>query len=64
MGRCPTAQVICDLVYQNGQVVDYTPRNVLRKVIDFYTKMGLKPVVSPEIEFYLVEKKILILIIL
>ncbi|WP_317992865.1 glutamine synthetase family protein [Bartonella gliris] len=52
----PTAQVICDLVYQNGQMVDYTPRNVLRTVIDFYTKMGLKPVVSPEIEFYLVEK--------
>lgn len=52
----PTAQVICDLVYQNGQAVDYTPRNVLRKVIDFYTQMGLKPVVAPEIEFYLVQK--------
>ncbi|QEE08918.1 glutamine synthetase [Bartonella kosoyi] len=52
----PTAQVICDLVYQNGQVVDYTPRNVLRKVVNFYTQMDLKPVVSPEIEFYLVEK--------
>ncbi|WP_375606455.1 MULTISPECIES: glutamine synthetase family protein [unclassified Bartonella] len=52
----PTAQVICDLVYQNGQVVDYTPRNVLRTVVHFYTKMGLKPVVSPEIEFYLVQK--------
>nr|WP_035457231.1 glutamine synthetase family protein [Bartonella bovis] len=52
----PTAQVICDLVYQNGQAVDYTPRNVLRTVIDFYAQMGLKPIVSPEIEFYLVEK--------
>ncbi|WP_336294733.1 glutamine synthetase family protein [Bartonella sp. CB169] len=52
----PTAQVICDLVYQDGQVVDYTPRNVLRKVIDFYTQMGLEAIVSPEIEFYLVQK--------
>ncbi|WP_455478723.1 glutamine synthetase family protein [Bartonella sp. B10] len=52
----PTAQVICDLVYQNGQIVDYTPRNVLRKVVNFYTQMDLKPVVSPEIEFYLVQK--------
>ncbi|WP_336276935.1 glutamine synthetase family protein [Bartonella sp. CB178] len=54
--EAPTAQVICDLVYQNGQVVDYTPRNVLRTVVDCYTQMGLKPIVSPEIEFYLVQK--------
>ncbi|WP_455474344.1 glutamine synthetase family protein [Bartonella sp. B30(2025)] len=54
--NAPTAQVICDLVYQNGNIVDYTPRNVLRTVIDFYTQMGLCPIVSPEIEFYLVEK--------
>ncbi|WP_455477213.1 glutamine synthetase family protein [Bartonella sp. B41] len=52
----PTAQVICDLIYQNGQIVDYTPRNVLRKVTSLYTQIGLKPVVSPEIEFYLVQK--------
>lgn len=52
----PTAQVICDLVYQDGQRVDYTPRNVLRKVVNAYTEMGLKPVVAPEIEFYLVQK--------
>ncbi|AQX20877.1 L-glutamine synthetase [Bartonella sp. CDC_skunk] len=54
--EAPTAQVICDLIYQNGQAVEYTPRNVLRTVIDFYTRMGLKPVVAPEIEFYFVQK--------
>ncbi|ATO56919.1 glutamine synthetase family protein [Bartonella sp. 1-1C] len=54
--EAPTAQVICDLIYQNGQAVEYTPRNVLRTVIDFYTQMGLKPVVAPEIEFYFVQK--------
>ncbi|MFT4320805.1 glutamine synthetase family protein [Bartonella bacilliformis] len=52
----PTAQVICDIRYQNGQAVEYTPRNVLRTVIDFYNQMGLKPIVAPEIEFYLVKK--------
>ncbi|MCZ2328910.1 glutamine synthetase family protein [Bartonella sp. F02] len=54
--EAPTAQIICDLVYQNGQSVDYTPRNVLRAVIDSYVQMGLEPVVAPEIEFYLVQK--------
>ncbi len=51
-----TAQVICDLVYQDGRAVEFTPRNVLRNVIAAYSKRGLKPVVAPEIEFYLVRK--------
>lgn len=50
----PTAQVICDLVYQEGGYAEFTPRNVLRSVINAYTKLGLKPIVAPEIEFYLV----------
>ncbi len=52
----PTAQVICDLVYQDGRGVEFTPRNVLRNVVAAYSKRGLKPVVAPEIEFYLVRK--------
>lgn len=52
----PTAQVICDIVYQDGTRVEFTPRNVLRHVVEAYTKLGLKPVVAPEIEFYLVQK--------
>ncbi|UXM95402.1 glutamine synthetase family protein [Bartonella sp. HY329] len=50
----PTAQVICDLVYQEGGYAEFTPRNVLRSVINAYTELGLKPIVAPEIEFYLV----------
>ncbi|WP_420408192.1 glutamine synthetase family protein [Hoeflea sp.] len=50
----PTAQVVCDMVKTNGETVAYTPRNVLRRVVDLYTKRGWKPVVAPEIEFYLV----------
>lgn len=52
----PTAQVICDLVHQDGRHVEFTPRNVLRRVVAAYNKAGLKPVVAPEIEFYLVSK--------
>lgn len=51
----PTAQVICDIVYQNGSRVEFTPRNVLRSIVEAYTNLGLKPVVAPEIEFYLVQ---------
>ncbi|WP_422372711.1 glutamine synthetase family protein [Hoeflea sp.] len=50
----PTAQVVCDMVKTNGETVGYTPRNVLRRVVDLYTQRGWKPVVAPEIEFYLV----------
>jgi glutamine synthetase len=52
----PTAQVICDLVHQDGRSVEFTPRNVLRRVLAAYAKHGLRPVVAPEIEFYLVRK--------
>lgn len=52
----PTAQVICDLVNKDGQAVEFTPRNVLKRVMAAYSKKGLKAVVAPEIEFYLVKK--------
>ncbi len=52
----PTAAVICDLVHQDGRTVEFTPRNVLRNVVAAYDRLGLKPVVAPEIEFYLVHK--------
>jgi len=52
----PTAQVICDLVHQDGRSVEFTPRNLLKRVVAAYEAKGLKPVVAPEIEFYLVRK--------
>jgi len=52
----PTAQVICDLVHQDGRAVEFTPRNVLRRVLAAYEQRGLRAVVAPEIEFYLVNK--------
>lgn len=50
----PTAQVICDIAKSNGDPVPYTPRNVLKHVISLYQERGWRPVVAPEIEFYLV----------
>ncbi|MEX0957373.1 MAG: glutamine synthetase family protein [Rhizobiaceae bacterium] len=52
----PTAQVVCDLVHQDGSEIEFTPRNVLKRVVRAYDKRGLKAVVAPEIEFYLVRK--------
>lgn len=52
----PTAQVICDLVDQDGNPSSITPRQVLRRVLEAYAEKGWRPVVAPEIEFYLVAK--------
>ncbi|PZU20298.1 MAG: glutamine synthetase [Shinella sp.] len=52
----PTAQVICDVVGADGKEAPYTPRNVLKRVLSLYTERGWKPIVAPEIEFYLVAK--------
>ena len=52
----PTAQVICDLVHQDGREIEFTPRNVLKRVVRAYDKLGLRAIVAPEIEFYLVRK--------
>ena len=51
----PTAQVICDAVNLNGSNVINSSRNLLKKILDLYDKEGLKPIVSPELEFYLVK---------
>ncbi len=52
----PTAQVICDIAGSNGDDVPYTPRNVLKRVAGLYEAKGWRPIVAPEIEFYLVAK--------
>ncbi|WP_075215610.1 glutamine synthetase family protein [Mongoliimonas terrestris] len=49
----PTAQVICDCFFADGRPVDFAPRQVLRRVLDLYAERGLRPVVAPELEFYL-----------
>jgi glutamine synthetase len=53
-----TIQVIHDLQYQSGEPVMIAPRNVLRKILDAYDAEGWKPVVAPELEFYLTKPNI------
>jgi glutamine synthetase len=50
----PTAQVIHDAFHRDGRPVELAPRNVLRRVVRLFEGRGWKPVVAPEIEFYLV----------
>lgn len=54
----PTAQVIHDCYYADGRLVDFAPRSVLRRVLKLYEQRGWKPVVAPELEFYLTAKNI------
>ncbi|HYD30523.1 MAG TPA: glutamine synthetase family protein [Azospirillaceae bacterium] len=51
----PTAQVITDCVYANGTPVEYSPRHVLKRVLQLYDERGWKPIVAPELEFFLVQ---------
>lgn len=52
----PTAVVIHDCTLMDGTPVDIAPRQVLRRILDLYRARGLKPVVAPEIEFYIVKR--------
>lgn len=52
----PTAQVIHDAFHRDGRPVEIAPRQLLRRVVELYEHKGWKPIVAPEIEFYLVER--------
>lgn len=50
------AYVVADALNPDGTDNMFSPRTVLRKVIAEYTKLGLVPVVGPELEFYIVDR--------
>ena len=52
----PSVQVIHDLVDKKGQAVPFAPREVLRRVLKLYAERGWRPVVAPELEFYLTKR--------
>jgi len=54
----PTAQVIHDCFYGDGRPVTMAPRYVLRHILDLYAQQGWRPIVAPELEFFLVEPNI------
>ncbi len=51
----PTAQVIADAFYNDDKPVDISSRYVLRHVLELYAERGWKPIVAPELEFFLVQ---------
>lgn len=52
----PTVQIIHDLLDSEGVPVPCAPRNVLKHVLALYAERGWRPVVAPEMEFYLTQK--------
>ena len=49
----PTAQIIHDCYHLDGSPVESAPRYILKRVLELFDNKGLKPIVAPEIEFYL-----------
>ncbi|MCZ4267827.1 glutamine synthetase family protein [Tritonibacter mobilis] len=53
-----TLQVIHDAYDRDGDPIPFSPRNVLKHVVGLYEAQGWKPVVAPEMEFYLVARNV------
>ena len=49
-----TLQVIHDAFDRDREPIPFAPRNVLKRVVALYEAEGWKPVVAPEMEFFLV----------
>ncbi|MGH8223300.1 MAG: glutamine synthetase family protein [Woeseiaceae bacterium] len=50
----PAASVFFDCYRRDGTPVSTSPRHVLRHVIEQYREKGWRPIVAPEVEFYLI----------
>ena len=53
-----TLQVIHDAYDRDDAPIPFSPRNVLKRVVDLYHAQGWDPVVAPEMEFYLVARNV------
>ncbi len=53
-----TLQVIHDAYDRDDNPIPFSPRNVLRRVVQLYRDKGWEPVVAPEMEFFLVARNI------
>ena len=54
----PTAQIVCDAHHRSGEPCETAPRAVLKRVLAAYAERGWRPVVAPELEFYLCAKNV------
>ncbi|MDF3865591.1 glutamine synthetase family protein [Pseudomonas denitrificans (nom. rej.)] len=52
----PTAMVIHDTYDKLGNPIELSPRNVLKRVLQLYADKGWRPIVAPEMEFYLTKR--------
>ncbi len=52
----PTAMVIHDTFDKQGNPIELSPRNILKMVLKLYADKGWKPIVAPEMEFYLTKR--------
>lgn len=53
--REPTAQVINDVYRDEDTPLEVAPRHVLKRVLALYEARGWRPIVAPELEFFLVQ---------
>ncbi|MDO5604018.1 MAG: glutamine synthetase family protein [Paracoccus sp. (in: a-proteobacteria)] len=51
-----TLQVIHDVFDQQGNPVPVAPRNVLKRILGLFEARGWRPIVAPEMEFFLVAR--------
>jgi glutamine synthetase len=50
------AHVLADAVNPDGSAASESPRQVLRAVADQFAELGLRPVIGPELEFFLLQE--------
>ena len=53
-----TAQCLVSMEDGDGKPIYADPRHILSSVLDRFNKLNLKPVIAPEMEFYLVDKQL------
>lgn len=51
--KTPTAFVFADAFLRDGTPMLSSPRNLLKKILALYAGRGWRPVIAPELEFYL-----------
>jgi len=49
------AHMIADVYNPDGSPSQESPRNVLRRVLERFAELGMKPICGPELEFYVLE---------
>lgn len=53
-----TLMIIHDALDQKGEPIPTAPRNVLRRIVQLYEDEGWRPIVAPEMEFFLVARNL------